>query len=37
MILEHTDKKHDFIIINYTKPEIYFNKDFEPIKDSASP
>lgn len=31
MILEHTDKKHDFIIINYTKPEIYFNKDFESI------
>ena len=31
MYLDNTKDKHDFLVINYSKPELYFSKDFEPI------
>ena len=31
MFLDNTKDKHDFLIINFSKPELYFDKDFEPI------
>jgi len=32
MFLDNTKDKHDFLVINFSKPELYFNKEFEPIK-----
>jgi predicted ATPase len=31
MYLDNTKDKHDFLVINYSKPELYFSKEFEPI------
>jgi len=31
MVLENTKEKHDFLVINFSKPALYFDKDFEPI------
>ena len=31
MYLDNTKDKHDFLVINYSKPELYFTKEFEPI------
>jgi GTPase SAR1 family protein len=31
MFLEHTKDKHDFMIINFSKEGLYFDKDFEPV------
>tara|TARA_R100000654_G_scaffold41708_2_gene67877 strand:- start:348 stop:1013 length:666 start_codon:yes stop_codon:yes gene_type:complete len=31
MFLEHTKDKHDFLVINFSKKELYFDKDFEPV------
>ena len=32
MIIKETEKPFSFLIINFSKPELYFNKEFEPIK-----
>jgi hypothetical protein len=32
MFLDNTKDKHDFLVINFSKPELYFDKNFEPIK-----
>ena len=31
MFLDNTKDKHDFLVINFSKPELYFDKNFEPI------
>ena len=31
MYLDNTKDKHDFLVINYSKPELYFTKEFESI------
>ena len=32
MIIKETEKPFSFLIINFSKPELYFDKNFEPIK-----
>ena len=31
MFLDNTKDKHDFLIINFSKPELYFDKNFEAV------
>jgi len=31
MFLDNTKDKHDFLVINFSKPELYFDKSFEPV------
>ena len=32
MFLDNTKDKHDFLVINFSKPQLYFDKNFEPIE-----
>ena len=31
MMIRETEKPFSFLVINFSKPDLYYNKDFEPI------
>ena len=36
MFLDNTKEKHDFLVINFSKPELYFNNNFEALSEKEN-